>query len=100
MDKISARGGYKFGFSGSKDDFKVYTTDEGVSFGGGLQLPWGSGADNSVYIGLLLQDLARELRWKAGDRLPPVLPLVLYNGTRPWAVPRQVAEAECSKLSF
>jgi Uncharacterised protein family (UPF0164) len=39
--KLAVRGGYKFGFSGSKDDFNVDTTDEGVSFGGGLQLPWG-----------------------------------------------------------
>lgn len=41
MDKLVLRGGYKFGFSGSEDDFGVSTTDEGASFGGGIQIPWG-----------------------------------------------------------
>jgi len=45
-----------------------------------------------VYVGLLLQWLVRELRLEAGDRLPPVLPLVLYNGLPSWKAARSMAE--------
>jgi len=45
-----------------------------------------------VYVGLLLQWLVRELGLKAGDRLPPVLPLVLYNGLRPWGAALKMSE--------
>lgn len=37
-----------------------------------------------TYVGLLYQDLIRAERRKAGDLLPPVLPIVLYNGETPW----------------
>lgn len=37
-----------------------------------------------TYIGLLYQDLIRAETIKVGDQLPPVLPLVLYNGATPW----------------
>ncbi|ALG66783.1 Rpn family recombination-promoting nuclease/putative transposase [Beggiatoa leptomitoformis] len=43
-----------------------------------------------VYIGLLYQDLI-----KAGlttDKLPPVLPIVLYNGNRRWTAPVNVQD--------
>jgi predicted transposase/invertase (TIGR01784 family) len=40
-----------------------------------------------VYVGLLLQELIRTQRLKASDRLPPILPIVLYNGKRPWRAP-------------
>lgn len=41
-DKLMLRGGYKFNFSGARDNFEVDTTDEGASFGAGINLPWGS----------------------------------------------------------
>jgi predicted transposase/invertase (TIGR01784 family) len=37
-----------------------------------------------VYVGLLYQQLQKCGLLKPGDPLPPVFPLVLYNGTRPW----------------
>lgn len=40
-----------------------------------------------VYEGLLLQGLIREERLTASDKLPPILPIVLYNGQRPWKAP-------------
>jgi predicted transposase/invertase (TIGR01784 family) len=40
-----------------------------------------------VYVGLLLQELIRAQKLKAADRLPPILPVVLYNGKRPWRSP-------------
>jgi predicted transposase/invertase (TIGR01784 family) len=43
-----------------------------------------------VYVGLLLQELIRTQGLKATDRLPPILPVVLYNGKRPWRAPRDL----------
>lgn len=40
LEKLSLRGGYKFGLSGSEDSFKIENTDEGASFGAGLVIPW------------------------------------------------------------
>jgi len=40
-----------------------------------------------VYVGLLLQELIRTQGFKAKDRLPPILPVVFYNGRRPWRAP-------------
>ena len=37
-----------------------------------------------VYIGLLYQDLVKRGETASGARLPPVLPLVFYNGAAPW----------------
>ena len=37
-----------------------------------------------VYIGLLYQDLIKQRKLNRRGRLPPVLPIVLYNGKRPW----------------
>jgi len=38
-----------------------------------------------VYTGLLWQHLIKEDRLLPDGRLPPVLPIVLYNGKKPWA---------------
>src|SRR5215208_1367947 len=43
-----------------------------------------------VYTGLLWQSLARDGELSASGRLPPVLPLVLYNGERPWGAALEV----------
>lgn len=40
-----------------------------------------------VYAGLLWQHLVAEKRLPPDGRLPPVLPVVLYNGDRRWAAP-------------
>ncbi|GAB6044226.1 Rpn family recombination-promoting nuclease/putative transposase [Endothiovibrio diazotrophicus] len=45
-----------------------------------------------TYLGLLYQDLIKQDRLKPGDRLPPVLPLVLYNGRPRWNAPLEVGE--------
>lgn len=37
-----------------------------------------------VYIGLLYQDLIKQRKFQRRNRLPPVLPIVLYNGKRRW----------------
>ena len=39
------------------------------------------------YLALLYQDLIRVDKLGVGDLLPPVLPLVLYNGERRWQAP-------------
>ncbi len=43
-----------------------------------------------AYIMLLYEDLIRKKRWTRAGKLPPVLPIVLYNGVRPWTAPLQV----------
>jgi predicted transposase/invertase (TIGR01784 family) len=45
-----------------------------------------------VYVGLLYQDLVQHRQLTAAGKLPPVLPLVLYNGTAPWGAVRELAE--------
>ncbi|MCP4675604.1 MAG: Rpn family recombination-promoting nuclease/putative transposase, partial [Deltaproteobacteria bacterium] len=37
-----------------------------------------------TYVGLLYQDLVRAKQLTEGGLLPPVLPVVLYNGERRW----------------
>jgi hypothetical protein len=44
------------------------------------------------YVGLLYQDLIRSGQLTASGQLPPVLPLVLYNGVRRWQAPEEVAD--------
>ncbi len=44
-----------------------------------------------VYVGLLLQELIRTQGLKPLDPLPPVLPVVLYNGKRPWKAPVELS---------
>ena len=45
-----------------------------------------------TYVGLLYQDLIRTEQLGVDKRLPPVLPIVLYNGERPWTAPTDVAD--------
>lgn len=45
-----------------------------------------------TYIGLLYQDLVRQRLLKPGQKLPPVLPIVLYNGYALWGAPRDVTD--------
>jgi hypothetical protein len=46
-----------------------------------------------TYIGLLWQDLAKAGNLNPDGTLPPVLPLVLYNGEAPWTAARAIHEA-------
>jgi Putative transposase, YhgA-like/Domain of unknown function (DUF4351) len=45
-----------------------------------------------VYAGLLWQHLVNEKRLPPDGRLPPILPVVLYNGDRRWAAPLALHE--------
>ena len=60
-----------------------------------LLLEFQSSVDNFMavriltYIGLLYQDLIKTKKIKGG-KLPPVFPLVLYNGIRAWNADREV----------
>ncbi len=45
-----------------------------------------------VYVGLFYQALIRHKGVARDGLLPPVLPLVLYNGKRPWTAPLDIAE--------
>ncbi len=40
-----------------------------------------------TYVGLLLEEILRKEKLKAGPRLPTVLPVVFHNGKRPWRAP-------------
>ena len=46
-----------------------------------------------AYVALLYQDLVREGLVQTGNRLPPVMPIVLYNGDPPWPKPCSVWSA-------
>jgi hypothetical protein len=43
-----------------------------------------------VYVGLLYQDLIKRGEVLADGRLPPVLPIVLYNGSQRWTASKDV----------
>jgi predicted transposase/invertase (TIGR01784 family) len=45
-----------------------------------------------TYLGLLYQDLIRNRHLTPSGKLPPVLPVVLYNGKAPWKAAQDVAE--------
>ncbi|HEX9942582.1 MAG TPA: Rpn family recombination-promoting nuclease/putative transposase, partial [Thermoanaerobaculia bacterium] len=45
-----------------------------------------------VYLGLLYQDLVKHRQLTAAGKLPPVMPIVLYNGYAPWGAARDVTE--------
>ncbi len=45
-----------------------------------------------TYIMLLYEDLILKKRLTKSGKLPPVVPIVLYNGKRLWTAPLQVAE--------
>ena len=44
-----------------------------------------------VYVGLLYQDLIRTRSLTASGKLPPVVPVVLYNGERPWTAATELS---------
>ena len=44
-----------------------------------------------TYVGLLYQDLIRQLDLERGAPLPPVLPIVIYNGYARWKSPTDTA---------
>jgi hypothetical protein len=45
-----------------------------------------------VYVGLLHQDLVRRKQLTANGRLPPVLPIVLYNGEARWTAATEIVD--------
>jgi len=45
-----------------------------------------------AYLALFYQDLVRAEKLVAGDRLPPVLPIVLYNGRPRWTAAQDIAD--------
>ncbi|MGD9730880.1 MAG: Rpn family recombination-promoting nuclease/putative transposase [Desulfamplus sp.] len=45
-----------------------------------------------TYIGLLYQDIIRSHGLKKGDILPPVVPMVIYNGRTVWKSPCEIRE--------
>ena len=45
-----------------------------------------------VYLGLLYQDLVKRHDLEVEDLLPPVLPLVFYNGAAPWTARSDLAD--------
>ena len=56
------------------------------------QSDWWMAVRTQVYEGLLWQHIVAEKKLKAGDRLPPVLLLTLYNGEQRWTAPTAVAD--------
>ena len=44
-----------------------------------------------TYVGLLLEEILRKEKLRAGSRLPTVLSIVLYNGKPPWRAPLDLA---------
>ncbi|NHZ38588.1 Rpn family recombination-promoting nuclease/putative transposase [Massilia aquatica] len=63
-----------------------------------ILLEFQSGVDRCMalrmqtYVGLLCQDLVKRHQLPPGLLLPPVLPLVFYNGTTPWNAPKDLTE--------
>jgi len=45
-----------------------------------------------TYLGLLYQDLIRQKAFTPSGKLPPVLPVVLYNGEKRWKAAQNVAD--------
>jgi hypothetical protein len=45
-----------------------------------------------VYLGLLYQDLVKRQDLTSAGKLPPVLPLVLYNGHAHWSAAQEISE--------
>ena len=45
-----------------------------------------------VYVGLLYQDLIKRREVTLPGKLPPVFPIVIYNGEAPWSAHRDVAD--------
>lgn len=53
---------------------------------------WWMAVRAQVYEGLLWQHIIAEKKLKSGDRLPPVLTLVLYNGEQRWHAPTDTVQ--------
>ena len=47
---------------------------------------------NMVYAGLLYQDLIKSKTIKGNQKLPPIFPVVLYNGLKRWDAAKDVAD--------
>ncbi|MRW85346.1 transposase [Pseudoduganella sp. FT26W] len=45
-----------------------------------------------VYVGLLYQDLVAQHKLSKHGKLPPVLPIVLYHGRRPWTSATELSQ--------
>lgn len=45
-----------------------------------------------TYLGLLYQDLIKQKQFTETGKLPPVLPILLYNGKRRWNAARSIGE--------
>ena len=45
-----------------------------------------------TYVGLLYQDLIKSKKLSAGKKLPPVLPVVLYNGNQRWTAATDISQ--------
>ena len=45
-----------------------------------------------TYVGLLYQDLIKSEQLPENGKLPPVMPIVLYNGNRPWNAAQSITE--------
>jgi hypothetical protein len=45
-----------------------------------------------VYVGLLYQHLIQQGQIPGSGKLPPVLPVILYNGIPPWGAARDIAD--------
>jgi hypothetical protein len=56
------------------------------------RIDWWMAVRTQIYEGLLWQQLIAERKLKPGDKLPPVLMLVLYNGEARWNAPDATAE--------
>ncbi len=52
---------------------------------------WWMATRAQVYTGLLWQHVVKEQKLGSGDRLPPVITVVLYNGDARWNAPRDTA---------
>ncbi|MEO5374128.1 MAG: Rpn family recombination-promoting nuclease/putative transposase, partial [Alphaproteobacteria bacterium] len=76
--RIPTRGG---------DDVYLYILFEFQS-----TVDWWMPVRTQVYEGLLWQHVIAEKKLKAGDRLPPVLMLLLYNGEPRWSAPTDIGD--------
>lgn len=53
------------------------------------RVSWWMAVRIQVYSGLLYQQWIDAHKLGRGDLLPPILPIVLYNGTKPWDAPTE-----------
>ena len=56
------------------------------------EVDWVMALRSRHYVDLLYLDLHRRTPFGRGERLPPVLPIVLYNGRRAWSAPVRMGE--------